>query len=109
MTNTNLFIDGGLEFSKLPHKTPYYASSSLDVRILEVGIEYPNKDVFLTVLKRYNCKQYKFEGMCIMHDERCKWNIMSTFWKKTGLWRIKKYFSLHTCVVASARYDPPIF
>ncbi|KAH1056170.1 hypothetical protein J1N35_034235 [Gossypium stocksii] len=84
MTNIDQSIEGGLEFLRLPHKTPGHANTYRDVRVLEVGTEYPNKDVFLVVLKQYSFKNNmnyyvtkshfeKFEGKCIMKDRRCKW------------------------------------
>ncbi|KAH1033091.1 hypothetical protein J1N35_045265 [Gossypium stocksii] len=55
----------------------------LVAQVLEVGMEDPNKDVFLIALKWYifkNCANYhviksrseKFEGKSTMHDRICK-------------------------------------
>ncbi|KAH1039172.1 hypothetical protein J1N35_040915 [Gossypium stocksii] len=83
MTNLDLSVEGNLKFSRLPHRTLNHASTVRDVRVLEVGMEYPNNDIFLATLKRYNiknCVNYyvmksrteKFEGKCVTKDKRCK-------------------------------------
>ncbi|KAK5811336.1 hypothetical protein PVK06_026665 [Gossypium arboreum] len=93
ITNIDLSIKGGFEFSWLSHRIPSHASTYRDVRVLEVGIEYPKKDVFLFALKRYNMKNSvnyyvtksrseKVEGKCTMKDKRCKWKIMTSYQKK---------------------------
>ncbi|KAH1038792.1 hypothetical protein J1N35_040535 [Gossypium stocksii] len=51
MTNIDLSIEDGLELSRLSHKTHVHASVYHDIRVLEVGIEYPNKYFFLAALK----------------------------------------------------------
>ncbi|KAK5771408.1 hypothetical protein PVK06_047611 [Gossypium arboreum] len=97
MTNINLSAKGGLEFRQLPHRALGHASSSSDVQVLEIGMEYPNKDAFLTSLKQYNFKNgvsyhvikyhsEKFEGKREMYDG--------------SLWMIKKYYDPYTCVAA---------
>ncbi|KAK5819353.1 hypothetical protein PVK06_024343 [Gossypium arboreum] len=80
---------------------------------MEVGMEYPNKDVFLTALKWYSIKNgvnycitnprsKKFKGTCATKDRRCKWKIMFSYQKKTRMWMIKKYPNPHTYVVMGA-------
>ncbi|KAK5818210.1 hypothetical protein PVK06_023144 [Gossypium arboreum] len=54
--NIDLPAKSGLEFSQLLYRRTGYASSSSNVQILEVGMKYPSKDVFLTTLKRYSFK-----------------------------------------------------
>ncbi|KAK5825709.1 hypothetical protein PVK06_020568 [Gossypium arboreum] len=89
MTNIDQSIEGGLEFSRLQHRTPGHASTYRDLQVLEVRTEYPNKNVFLTAMKQYNFKNdvnyyvtkshfEKFEAKCAMKDERCKWKIMAS-------------------------------
>lgn len=56
MHNVDLSANGGLEFLQLPHIRLDHASSSSNVRVLEVGMEYPSKDAFLATLKCYNFK-----------------------------------------------------
>ncbi|KAH1114527.1 hypothetical protein J1N35_007905 [Gossypium stocksii] len=79
-------------------------------------MEYPNKDAFVAVLKRYsfnNSVNYyvtkfrfeKFEGICAIRDGRSKWKIMGSFHKKIGLWTIKMYSGPHTYIVAGASQD----
>ncbi|KAK5772431.1 hypothetical protein PVK06_048720 [Gossypium arboreum] len=47
---------GWFRLSQLLHKTPDHESSLLDVRVLKFGMEYHNKDIFLTALNWYSFK-----------------------------------------------------
>ncbi|KAK5803098.1 hypothetical protein PVK06_030739 [Gossypium arboreum] len=86
--------------------------------VLEVGMKYPDKDTFLPTLKWYNFKNgvnyhirksclEKFKGKSAIRDERFKWKISETFWKKMDLWMIKKHASPHTCVTPGVSQDHP--
>ncbi|MFQ6670676.1 hypothetical protein Gotur_035499, partial [Gossypium turneri] len=56
VVNVDLQAEGGLEFSKLPHRRLGHVSSSLNVGYLQVGMEFFSKDAFVVVMKRYNIK-----------------------------------------------------
>ncbi|KAK5802882.1 hypothetical protein PVK06_030510 [Gossypium arboreum] len=56
ITKIYLSVGSGLEFWQFPYKTPSHLGSLSNVRVLEVGMEYTNKNVFLAALKRHNFK-----------------------------------------------------
>ncbi|KAH1073510.1 hypothetical protein J1N35_025838 [Gossypium stocksii] len=82
-------VEGGLELSQLSHRTPGHASTIHDVQVLEVGMEYPNKDAFLIALKWYSIRNEnyyvmkshsnKFKGKYTTKDGRCKWKIKAAY------------------------------
>ncbi|KAK5775452.1 hypothetical protein PVK06_043346 [Gossypium arboreum] len=47
----------------------------------------------------------KFKGKCTMKNERCKWEIMASYWKKTRMRMIKKYSGPHTFIAMSSSQD----
>ncbi|KAK5785730.1 hypothetical protein PVK06_040345 [Gossypium arboreum] len=119
MHNVDLSQDDALEFPDLPHRRHDRTSSSSDSSEIEVGREFSNKGSFLTALKQHSImsgvnynvvksKSNKFEAKCALQDGTCSWKIMTSLRKRTGLWEIKKYKGLHTCVGGKVmeRYVP---
>ncbi|KAK5776715.1 hypothetical protein PVK06_044677 [Gossypium arboreum] len=112
MHNVDLSQDNALEFPDVPYRRRDRISSSLDLGESEVGKEFSNKDSFLGAVKQhsimngvnYNMVKSKsdmFEAKCTVQDDTCSWKIMASLRKKIGLWEIKKYKGLYTCVAGT--------
>ncbi|XP_057720240.1 uncharacterized protein LOC130934715 [Arachis stenosperma] len=92
------------------------AEGSAGLTEFQVGQQFPNKEDAMLSVKTYSIRrgvQYKvvesdyrrYVGKCSEFGNGCTWLIRLSLRQRKGLWEVKRYNGLHTCLATSISSD----